>query len=369
MKKIISYHPNKSTGIGGIETLVRSLQLVAKRININFAEYFNSIAADGNELYSVNNSNVDYVKIPLPLNITGQLREAVKGFLFALKLISFSRREGELVIIYHPIYFLFLFKLVLRGRGVVLVQSNRLDSLFEGRLVKLAFFLNSKNITKFTVYTKYDREKLSGDYNFEYEKIAVIPRGCKLPTKSTSSAFGKSLVTITRIYEHQKNLDAMIEALKILPLDYTLDIYGSGTNEEIKSLQQKICDMDRVNYKGSTSDVGKTLEEYNIFLMTSNYEGFGQTLIEARSQGLPIVVFDNFEAAQWIVKNGDNGFLIKNKNIQDFSEKVLFISSSPETYQSFSDSAIQLSIETDINHVESLWKDLLLAHTGNKVPS
>lgn len=359
MKKIISYHPNKSTGIGGIETLVRSLQAVSKSNGNTFIEYYNDVANDKKEHFEEKDVGVVYKKIKLPDIFDGQIRELIKGMLFALRLLFNRNQNKDTVIIYHPIYLLFLFKFILSDKKLILVQSNRLDTLFLGRLVKLAFYLNNKNIYKFCVYTSYDKSKLEKSYDFDSQKIEVIPRGCKLESKNTIALFSKKLVTIARIHEHQKNFDQMIAAFKKLPSDYTLDIFGSGSDIEISNLKNKIKNMKNISYLGPTDNVAKTLSNYSVFLMTSQYEGFGQTLIEARSQGIPLVVFNNFEAAPWIVKDNENGFLVNNNNIGEFASKIQFLTFKREVFERFSNACLLMAKETENNKVEALWKPLL----------
>lgn len=359
MKKIISYHPNKSTGIGGIETLIRSLQSVSNSLNNIFIEYYNDIANDSKEHFEEIKVNTTYKKIKLPSFVSGQFREVVKGLLFALNLLGHRSKDDDFVFIYHPVYLLFLFRFVLYKKRLILVQSNRLDTLFSGKLVKLAFSLNGNNIHKFCVYTTFDQKKLEKNFRFSKEKILVIPRGCKLKSKSTVADFNRKLVTIARIQEEQKNFDKMIDVMKKIDSSYTLDIYGTGSNSEVFALKNKIADIKNINYLGPTDNVAETLSGYSVFLMTSHYEGFGQTLIEARSQGLPLVVFNNFEAATWIINQGENGYLIKNNDVDDFVSKIESLTIDRTTYESFSKNCLKMANETDNFKVESQWVKLL----------
>tara|TARA_R110002020_G_scaffold172410_3_gene362766 strand:- start:2863 stop:3945 length:1083 start_codon:yes stop_codon:yes gene_type:complete len=358
MQKIISYHPNKSTGIGGIETLIRSLQFVSISLNNTFFEYYNDIANDKKEHFH-ENADVIYKKIKIPHFADGQLREVIKGLLFAFKLKGDRSKGSGFVFIYHPIYLLFLFRFFLSEKKLIVVQSNRLDYLFSSRLAKLAFKLNGKNIGKFCVYTSFDRDKLEKSYNFNKEKIQVIPRGCKLESKGSVALYSKKLVTIARIYEHQKNFDKMIEVMKRIDSNYTLDIYGSGADEEVSSLKSKIANINNINYLGPTNNVAETLSSYSVFLMTSHYEGFGQTLIEARSQGLPLVVFNNFEAATWLIKQGENGFLINNNDVGDCVNKIEALTTDQATFNVYSNNCLKMADETDNEKVEKQWGKLL----------
>ena len=49
--------------------------------------------------------------------------------------------------------------------------------------------------------------------------------------------------------------------------------------------------------------------------MMSKYEGWGLTLCEAMSQGSVPIVLNSFSAAQDIIKDGINGFLVPNEQV------------------------------------------------------
>ena len=56
--------------------------------------------------------------------------------------------------------------------------------------------------------------------------------------------------------------------------------------------------------------------------MTSFTESFGIVLIEAMSHGVPCIAYDSAEGAREIITSGDNGFLIKNRNIDAMVLKI-----------------------------------------------
>lgn len=115
----------------------------------------------------------------------------------------------------------------------------------------------------------------------------------------------------------QKNIGFALEAFSLLPSSYNLCIAGYGPEES--KLRQQARDLkvdDRVLFLGSLSgeNITKFYKAIDLLLFSSIYEGFGRVLVEAMSQGVPIVssnidiarevaldaaVFCDFDPAQW----------------------------------------------------------------------
>ena len=62
---------------------------------------------------------------------------------------------------------------------------------------------------------------------------------------------------------------------------------------------------------GRTSKIQEKLDEVGIFVMTSDYEGYAITNIEAMRKGFPIILRNTFDAAQDIVIDNKNGILFR----------------------------------------------------------
>jgi glycosyltransferase involved in cell wall biosynthesis len=151
----------------------------------------------------------------------------------------------------------------------------------------------------------------------------------------------------------------MINVLDRLPEGYTLDIYGDGNFDEVTDLKEKLIAKSNVTYKGPTNDVAATLAGYSLFLMTSRYEGFGQTLIEARSQGLPLVVYNTFDALSWIVDDTQTGCIVPNGHTQTFTESVMKICENKERFIAMSNNALCKAVDTESKYVSELWENIL----------
>jgi glycosyltransferase involved in cell wall biosynthesis len=92
----------------------------------------------------------------------------------------------------------------------------------------------------------------------------------------------------------EKDLETMIrgfsEYSKRISDKPKLEIYGEGS--ERQKLSRLISDLEldqQVLLMGRTDQVAKTLREFDCFILSSRFEGFGMVLLEAMAADLPIV--------------------------------------------------------------------------------
>ena len=125
------------------------------------------------------------------------------------------------------------------------------------------------------------------------------------------------LLIVARI-NPSKGIDIALKALAKLPDRFRLWIVGNGPD---KSSLQKLAEelglgQNRVQFFEPTRKPEEFYRAADLFLMTSRYEPFGQTILEAHASGLPVVGFykDSSQgiltATEEILINGETGFLI-----------------------------------------------------------
>lgn len=341
--KLVTINPQKSTTMGGVETLIRSLH------SLFACENYELYQLEPKKEHYAESSDVVYSQYGCGNKIAAKVSqiEAVRK----LQLCA-----DDVVVLFHPNDLLYLPRQVLKNSKVVLVQTNKFSVFFKPFSKFIMRLLQSK-IDLFTVYTDKDKQALSTLFPRLAQKVKVIPRGCKLTTANAPQQLSTKLVTIARIDEGQKNFSAMIDVIAQLPAEYSLDIYGDGSESEVTALTELVADIDNVNFKGPTSDVANTLQDYALFIMTSRYEGFGQTLIEARSQGLPIVAYQTFDALPWIVEDGVNGHRVAEGDEKQFAQRIMQICSDDEAYNRLSRHALSKAKETELDVVNQLWQE------------
>lgn len=356
----VTYHTRSTKSIGGVQFLIRDLQDVALAAGFEVVEIYADEDDDGLQAKDqILYQEIKYRKVGRR-SVLRKLNGIFRRLALRSTLRKLERRGGnKSVVCLNNVYDLFFVgRVFLRENYVVVVQTDAVNKFFSPvRLLLFKVYL--KYIDSLVVYTEFDKESVLKRLGGRQLDVRVIPRACRFYTAKEAQCYSKKLITICRIEENQKNLSAMMRVMDLLGNEYSLDIYGPGDEQQVSQLKKMMSSRVNVKYHGPTLSVDKALRGASVFIMTSRHEGFGQTLVQARSQGLPVVVFDTFDAAKWIVCDGKTGFLVKPFNIDDFAGKVELILSSQDIYSSFSKNCLEAAKSTEQSEIKERWRKLL----------
>ncbi len=122
----------------------------------------------------------------------------------------------------------------------------------------------------------------------------------------------KKIVAAGRL-EQQKNHAMLISAFKKIHdcyPDYSLYIYGEGRLRGSLIKQIQLLGLEEAVFlPGSVKDIHKKIADAEIFVLSSNYEGLSNALLEAMMMGLPCISTD-CAGSNEIIQNNINGLLI-----------------------------------------------------------
>ncbi len=158
------------------------------------------------------------------------------------------------------------------------------------------------------------------------------------------------LVSVGNLVEkkgHSFLIDVVFCLVK-LGYDVHLDILGFGPLEN--ELQNKIQTLSLDSYvtlRGNVSNVNEFMSNSDIYVHGAIYEPFGLVLIEAMASSLPVVA-TNGKGNRELIVDGQNGFLINERDVQKFTDKIVFLISNVNERRIMSKRALQFSKEFDI---------------------
>ena len=166
---------------------------------------------------------------------------------------------------------------------------------------------------------------------------------------------------VGRMENYVKRLDLLFEiALNVLKkVECEFWIVGDGPDkgEFTKFVEQKHL-TNNIKLFGATNSIEKYYSNANILVSTSRWEGFGFTLIEAMSYGIPIVSFKN-SGPEEIVGESDAGVLIEKYNLQEFENSLVHLLSNESIRTEKGQAALQRSHDFAYIKIQKEWECLI----------
>ncbi|MFH1094103.1 MAG: glycosyltransferase family 4 protein [Candidatus Omnitrophota bacterium] len=200
--------------------------------------------------------------------------------------------------------------------------------------ITTAFIAVSNNDIKKGLQHKIGREK---QYKLIHYGVGVdinVSEGQKAHIKQKLGiAPGKVCVGMIACLKPQKNpLDFVRLASNICAKNPATIFLSVGDGILRGSMQQMIKEKkleDRVKLCGWRKDIENILAVCDLIVLTSLWEGMPIALLEAMAFSKPVVAYAS-DGVKEMIKDGENGYLVKPKDIISLSKKVDLLLNDPE---------------------------------------
>lgn len=213
------------------------------------------------------------------------------------------------------------------------------------------------------VITLTEGQKKDIQKDFDIQNIYTISNFITLNSEPEHTYGSKVVGTISR-FTREKGFDRMLDVAKIVSeLDPTIQfhLYGSGsyldaTAAKIKKLQLE----NSVMLKGYTSNPINTLQDFDLVISASHYEGQGLSMIEAMEQKVPVVAFDIQYGPSDFINDQQNGYLIDDGDINAMAIQIVKALNSPEQLEKMGQQARKDIVNMyNSDNIMSKWNDIL----------
>lgn len=172
------------------------------------------------------------------------------------------------------------------------------------------------------------------------------------------------IVSVGRLSE-QKNqkmlINAFVEVAPDFP-DCTLEIYGDGPlKNDLQKQINKTKFSDRIFLKGNVDEVEKVLSRASIFILSSDYEGMPNALLEALAIGVPCISTDcPCGGPRMIIRNKVNGILVPVSNYVYLSRSIRYLLDSPDKMEEISINAKKTAVKFDPLNIFKEWEEYII---------
>lgn len=201
-----------------------------------------------------------------------------------------------------------------------------------------------------------------------YKNIEVIPNPIR-PIKTYADVKKENVILGVARHYHVKGLDRLIEAFaKINPTDWKLVIAGNQgphTNYLIK-LSEELKINDKIVFLGAVKEIDKFFAMAKIFVLPSRSEGFPNALIESMANGVASISFDINAGPSDIIRNGSNGLLVEDGNIDALANKIQLLIDDETLREKLSLNASHLKNDLDVEKIGDKFYNFITEEIKNE---
>lgn len=180
---------------------------------------------------------------------------------------------------------------------------------------------------------------ISGD---KEDKFTAIPNMLSFDEKIKPAVEKTTTVLIvSRMEERQKRIKLALRIWNETPHNgWTLKIVGAGEDLAYYKLYADRLGVQNVSFEGRKNPV-TYYQEASIFMMTSAFEGWGLTLLEAQQCGCVPIVFDTYASLPDIVTDGQNGFIVPEDDIKQYVARLKQLMDDDEKRKQMAEKAVK----------------------------
>lgn len=264
--------------------------------------------------------------------------------------------------IFQSAYFSALLPKSITGKVVYSERSDPYDRAYSG-LMRLIRIVCVERIDGFVFQSKGARDFFSR--NVQERSIVIhnpISQGC-LDFCNYDEMQSKKIINVGRLHP-QKNHELLIRAFKMIAgsnSDWNLYIYGDGElYDYLKNLIEEFDLVGRVFILPSTDDIYRILANSSIFVLSSDFEGMPNVLLESMAIGLPCISTDcRPGGAREIINNGLNGIIVPRFDVTELANKMDWLIQHPKEAKMLGQNARLIRNNHTSSHIYEQWNTFL----------
>ena len=245
------------------------------------------------------------------------------------------------------------------GVSVPVISSERIDPHFFGRAKGLLRWLLLRRTTHLVVQTV----RIKDFYSAKLQSRTTI-----IPNPVTDKVFSltptlkqKRIIAVGRL-AYQKNYPMMFRAFAKVHHDFPdwqLVVYGNGPQkDEIRGVIERLGMEGHIILAGKSDHVVEEMNKSSLFVMSSDYEGMSNALLEAVCVGLPVISTD-VSGARDLITEGVNGYIVPVGNERALTLALSSMLSSPEKMDEMGRQSKALAPRFREEQIVGQWEELI----------
>ncbi|WP_047245783.1 glycosyltransferase family 4 protein [Maribacter thermophilus] len=213
-----------------------------------------------------------------------------------------------------------------------------------------------------TVLTTFDLP-----YYMKYgAKTVVMPNPLILPKNVKPFSEREKNILLVGSLDRYKNkgFDSILKILEpILKSnpEWKLIIAGGGTNghKALNILVKKLNIENQVSFTGFCKNIHTLMQNSQIFVLPSKFEGLPMGLMEALSNGMACIAYDCISGPRDLIENDKNGLLIENQNEKAMRHGLETLLNNKSIRENLALEAPSSVIQYGLDNILNQWESLI----------
>lgn len=307
---------------GGSEKIV---SLICNHINTSIFSVCLVVVNNTNPFFKIENPAVEIIDLKKNrvLFSLSAIKKAVNNF--KPDIIFSTANHLNLYLAIFKNHFNPAIKFIAREANIVSINSReaKMPKLYN-RLIKRYY----KRFDHIICQAAYMQQDLVKHYHIPLIKTTVIHNAVQevparqLPGENNKPGHKFKFITIARL-SLQKGIERLIHAVGLLSIPFNYYIIGAGNKREaLQKLIDELQLQEKVFLLGEKEHPFAGMEDADLFLMGSYYEGFPNVLLEAGAHGIPVVAFNAPGGIAEIITDNKTGLLADDNDIIGFAATI-----------------------------------------------
>lgn len=185
----------------------------------------------------------------------------------------------------------------------------------------------------------------------------------KEPADLNYEVTSEHLIVAMGRLSREKCFDLLISAYSRLAAEYSdwnLMILGEGPERDsLEALRDELGLGDRVKLPGTIRSPHVVLKQADMFVSSSELEGFPMALCEAMACGLPVIATEYHSAVRDIIEDGQNGILVPMGDSEALAATMVHLINDPHERKRLAENSVEISTRYSVDAVMERWEKLL----------
>jgi glycosyltransferase involved in cell wall biosynthesis len=198
--------------------------------------------------------------------------------------------------------------------------------------------------------------------------VAVIPNPVNWPMSNQLPHLdvenvcraGRNLLLAVGRLSGEKQFGLLVDSFQSLASRHSgwdLVIIGEGPLRPALEAQVLAAGLEKcVFFPGRAGNVGEWYERADLFVLSSRFEGFPNTLVEAMAYGLPVVSFDCDTGPRDIIRHEVNGLLVPPGDVAGLTEALDQLMCDESLRQHFAARAVEVRERFSMVRIAGMWE-------------